>query len=159
ARHADAVIAAMLPASRPIARRVLVGLVDASGRRVRRTEAELTGGGAEAHAVVDALVRGRLLVAHDAEDGSAFELAHEVLIHGWGTLPRWREETAEGRAVRERLVAAAAEWERLGRPADAVWGPRRLLEAEALPEAELTPSQAAFLGASRRAERIRRWRR
>ena len=156
AGHADSVLAGLPPAQRAAARRVLIRLVTAAGTRSRRGDAELGAADPAVRSALDALVRGRLLVAHDSEDGSGYELAHEVLVQGWGTLRRWLAEDAQGRAQRERVAAAAKEWEQLGRPSDALWSARRLAETEALDE--LAPAEQAFLTASRRAERRRRWR-
>src|SRR5439155_18453545 len=89
ARHADGVVAGLRMGERAAARRVLLRLVNLEGTRVRRAERELTGGDAAAAAALDALVRGRLVVAHDGSDGSVFELAHEVLLRGWDTLRGW----------------------------------------------------------------------
>ncbi|WP_437874494.1 nSTAND1 domain-containing NTPase [Sorangium sp. So ce513] len=206
ARHADAVLAALSPAQRDEARRLLVALVHPDGTRTRRTDAELLGDGALApapgggptapdggtptpgggptappggppapggdggppgaraagRAALDALVRGRLLVAREAEAGeqSAYELAHEALVHGWDTLRGWLSGDAERRAVAHRLERAAAEWDRLGRAAEALWSERQLGEARAVDPTALGPREAAFLSASRRAalrRRLGRW--
>lgn len=163
-RHADGVLARVPPPHRAAFRAILLALVTAEGTRVRRGEAELLGacrGLPGARAALDALVRGRLLVAHEGEDGegSTFELAHEALLSGWGTLRGWLGHDAEGRAQRERLERAAAEWDRAGRPADALWSRRRLAEVTAVEERSLAEREAAFLAASRRADRRRRTRR
>ena len=157
ARHADSVLAALLPAQAAAARRVLTKLVTPSGTRARRGEAELVAGDPAAAAALDALVRGRLLVAHEADDGSAYELSHEVLLRGWGTLRGWLVEDADQRLLADRIHAAAAEWERLRRGADALWGTRQLGEAIRIREAELRPIDREFLAASRRKVNRRRW--
>ncbi|WP_433926463.1 SUMF1/EgtB/PvdO family nonheme iron enzyme [Sorangium cellulosum] len=177
ARHADAVLAALSPAQRDEARRLLAALVSPDGTRARRTDGELLAGGplsdgrggagpprgqAARRAALDALVRGRLLVALEAEAGeqSAYELAHEALLHGWDTLRGWLSGDAERRAVAHRLERAAAEWDRLGRAPEALWSERQLVEARAVDPAALGPRDAAFLSASRRAalrRRLGRW--
>ncbi|MBI5481631.1 MAG: SUMF1/EgtB/PvdO family nonheme iron enzyme, partial [Deltaproteobacteria bacterium] len=155
ARHADGVIAGLAPAQREAPRRVLLRLVTADGTRVRRAATELDDADPDVRPVLDALVRGRLVVAREGEEGAVYEIAHEALIEGWPTLRRWLDADAGTRAVRERLGAAAAEWERLGRRRDALWGPRQLAEVAALPVAELPPREAAFLVAARGAVRWR----
>jgi hypothetical protein len=157
ALHADAVLAALPPAQAAAARRILTKLVTPAGTRARRGEAELTGGDAAAVAALDALVRGRLLVAHEADDGSAYELSHEVLLRGWGTLRGWLVEDADQRLLADRVHVAATEWERLHRGADALWGARQLADAVRVREAELRPIDRAFLAASRRKVSRRRW--
>ncbi|HWM88938.1 MAG TPA: serine/threonine-protein kinase, partial [Kofleriaceae bacterium] len=102
-RHADQVVGGLPPAQATAAQRILTRLVTAEGTRARRSEAELTGGEASGRASLDALVRGRLLVAHEADEGSAYELAHDVLVRGWATLRRWLIEDADQHLVRERV--------------------------------------------------------
>ncbi|HET9450965.1 MAG TPA: serine/threonine-protein kinase, partial [Aggregicoccus sp.] len=165
ARHADGVLERLLPAQRAAARRALLSLVTLEGTRARRTEAELTGEDVHARSALAALVRGRLLVASEASGGSAFEVAHEALIRSWPTLQRWLEEDAESRVVRERLAQAAAEWERLGRKREALWGARQLQELQPLGDAEelarLPTREQGFIAAShaglRRRRRLRLW--
>lgn len=156
-RHADAVVEALPPAQAAAAQRMLIRLVTAEGTRARRSEAELTAGDPSARAALDALVRGRLLVAHEADEGSAYELGHEVLVRDWGTLRRWLIENADQHLVRERVEQAAAEWERLNRGRDALWGARQLDEVSRVRLADLGDSERAFLDRSRRALVRQRW--
>jgi len=158
ARHGDAVIAAMPSIDRAHARRVMLRLVTSLGTRVTRSEAELSVSEGTKGAVT-ALVNGRLLVVHDGEAGATYELAHEVLVRGWGTLRDWLDADAEERARRERLAEACTEWQRLGRRPDATWRGPRLVEALALDQANLIPLERAFVAASVGATRSRKWRR
>jgi serine/threonine protein kinase/formylglycine-generating enzyme required for sulfatase activity len=157
ARHADGVLAGLLPNQRTAARRILMRLVTAEGARTRRTEEELVVGDAAASAALEALVRGRLLAAREVEGATAYEIAHEALLHGWTTLREWLDAQAESRAVRQRLEAAAAEWDRLGRAREALWSARQLGEATSVRVDELKPVEAEFLRASRRAVRTARF--
>src|SRR5262249_28943358 len=77
ARHADAALDGMLPGQRERARAMLLRLVTPDRTRARRTAEELGD-----RAVLDTLVRSRLLVAR-GEQPPTFELAHEQLIDGW----------------------------------------------------------------------------
>jgi formylglycine-generating enzyme required for sulfatase activity len=167
ARHADAVIAALGSAEQAAARSILVRLVTAEGTRARRTPGELVRGLGDpvAGPALEALIRGRLVVAREVVNndrgslpnstaGIAYEVAHEALIRGWGTLRRWLEEDSEERRVRARIEAAAAEWARLGRASEALWSERQLAEAVRIPAEVLGPEERDFLAASRR--RIRR---
>jgi len=149
ARHADLVIAGLSPEQRVRARRVLMALVTLEGTRARRTEEELGGNRSSVHEVLEVLVKGRLLVARDTAEGPAYEVAHEALIKGWGTLRQWLEEYAESRAVRQRLEQATAEWRRLGRSREALWGGRQLAEVELLEAADIGPREREFLSACR----------
>jgi eukaryotic-like serine/threonine-protein kinase len=157
AKHADALLATLGPNLGAEARRLLVRLVTLDDTRVRRTGAELDADRPATRAALDALVRGRLVVAHEGEAGGAFELAHEVLIREWGALRRWLHEDADKRAVRERLTVVAVDWVRAGRPADALWSARQLREAAALGPDDLGERGAEFLRASARAGRRRLW--
>jgi formylglycine-generating enzyme required for sulfatase activity len=154
ARHADGVLAALLPEVREAARRILLALVTADGMRSRRTHDELERGEPVARAALEALVRGRLVVARE----DAYEIAHEALVARWDTLRSWLSQDAERRAIAQRLERAAAEWERLGRTREALWGKRQLDECARI-KLQPDPREHAFLLASRRAQRRRRgWR-
>jgi len=153
ARHADHVISRLQPEQRVAARRILMNLVTLEGTRARRSEEELSREGATAKAALESLTRGRLLVARDTPEGPAYEVAHEALMKGWGTLRRWLEEHAEARAAKHRLETAAAEWLRLGRTRDVLWGAQQLIEMQILEPADIGPREAQFLDASRRALR------
>lgn len=154
-RHADGVLARLGPDARLGARRVLMRLVTLDGTRARRPDAELVQDASERTAL-DALVAGRLVVASEAEGGAVFELAHEALVRGWATLAGWLADSAEQRALEQRLAQAAADWERLGRARDALWGARQLEEVKALDEARVRDPERAFLATSRRAALRRR---
>jgi len=157
ARHADAVLSALPPSGRAVARRILARLVTTVGTRARRRADELVLDDA-GRTVLEALVRGRLLVIHDAAgDALYYELAHEVLVTGWATLREWLELDGEQRAQRERLGAAASEWHRLGRRSEATWRGRQLASARELDRTTLTPRERDFVRASIRADRRRRW--
>jgi formylglycine-generating enzyme required for sulfatase activity len=159
-RHADGVIAALSAPERAAARRILLALVAAEGVSAGRTESELGGDDARtaraARAAVDALIAGRLVVARATPDGVIYDLAHERLATSWSTLRDWLDEGVGRRAVRERLVRAAAEWQRLGGAAAGLWRDRRIDEARQLPDDELGPTERAFVAASRTSRRRRR---
>jgi formylglycine-generating enzyme required for sulfatase activity/cell division protein FtsB len=163
ARHADGVVARLRPEQRPRARELLLQLVTPEGTRARRTEAELLAGPQDTagRAVLEGLVQGRLLLASEAEGGEGrYELAHESLLTGWDTLRGWLGHGEQRRAARQRLERAATEWERLGRPAELLYGDRLLAEAAELGPESLKAREADFLlrsrGAARR-RRVRRW--
>lgn len=155
ARHADLVIAGLSPEQRVRARRVLMALVTLEGTRARRTEEELGGSRSSVHEVLEVMVKGRLLVARDTAEGPAYEVAHEALIKGWSTLRQWLEEYAESRAVRQRLEQATAEWRRLSRSREALWGTRQLAEVELLEAGDIGPREREFLTACRQHARRR----
>ncbi len=153
ARYADGVIEQLLPDQQVAARRLLTRLITVDGTRAHRTESELPNQEPAARAALEALVRARLVVARKSEEGSTFDIAHEALVTGWATLARWLAEAAESRQLQARLEQAAAEWERLGRPREALWSSRRLAEVQGLHPATLSERESAFLEASHRTVR------
>jgi formylglycine-generating enzyme required for sulfatase activity len=157
-RHADDVLHGMIPPDRVRARRLLLRLVTAMGTRVRRPEHELALDDS-VPAVLNDLVRGRLVVVHDGDSEPVYEIAHECLITGWPALQNWLDADAAGRATRERLAGAVAEWVRLGRRGDATWQGTRLDEAADLDPDSLSPDERAFVAASHRVARRQIWRR
>jgi serine/threonine protein kinase/formylglycine-generating enzyme required for sulfatase activity len=161
ARHADTVFHGLLPAERAAARRMLVRLVTVEGTRARLGEDQLSGKDPVARRALDALVRGRLVTAEEANGESIYSLAHEALLRGWSTLRGWLVDDSERRLLLERLGRAATDWERLGRVHGALWSAPELAEAEAveLAERDLPPREGAFLAASRKAVRFARWQR
>ena len=110
---------------------------------------------AEALAALEVLVRGRILVANDAQ-GGAYEIAHETLLTSWSTLQGWLQRGAADHVALARVEQAAAAWDRMGRPRDLLWGRRQLAEARALDRDRLAPREAAFLAAAGTAIRGRR---
>ncbi len=153
ARHADGVLAALPPAERAEAMRLLGALLTAEGTRARRADRELVlAGGGPARAALDALVRGRLLVATeaDAPTETAYEIAHEALVDGWSTLRGLVSQDAGRRWAEERVARAAREWERLHHAREALWGERQLAETRAAGPG-LGELERAFLARSRRA--------
>jgi eukaryotic-like serine/threonine-protein kinase len=154
--HADRLIERLGPSRRAAVQRILVGLVTTEGTRIKRTAAELDVS-PDAQAALEALVRGRLVIAREGErDGPAtYELAHDVLMSAWGTLRAWMSGDVERRAARERVERAARDWDRLGRSLDALWSRRQLDELAGVDPAGLDPRTVEFAEASRRAVRRR----
>jgi eukaryotic-like serine/threonine-protein kinase len=163
ARHADGVLAQLGPRHLPLARVLLTALVTEEGTRARRTAAELRVVGAgegdpdAIAAVLEALVQGRLVTVEDGGDEASYQIAHDYLVDGWDTLRGWRGHDVERSVARQRLVRAAAEWERLGRPVDSLWTGRQLAEVAELAPRTLGTVEAAFLAQSRRTARRRRY--
>ena len=157
ARHADEVLLALSPSDRQVAREVLLRLVTVDDTRTRRTNEELRAVAPSAPQVVEALVRGRLLVASETAEGATYEIAHEALVRGWTTLSHWLAEEAELRAARHRLESAAAEWQRLGKTRELLFTARQLDELDPRVLHGLAPRETVFLEQSRRARRVTRW--
>ncbi len=157
-RHADRLLNGLGAGERDATRRILLRLVTAEGTRARRKETELLTGGPEREVerrALEVLVRGRVVVANDAQDG-AYEIAHEALLSSWSTLQDWLARGAADHAARTRVEQAAAVWDRMGRPRDLLWRKRQLAEVKGLDRDSLAPREAAFLTAARRAIRRKR---
>jgi serine/threonine protein kinase/formylglycine-generating enzyme required for sulfatase activity len=173
ARHADGVLAALRPGQRTRAQAILAKLVTVEGTRAHRSEAELglhnadeaavdtdqRAADSDQRAALEALIRGRLVVARESNEGTVHELAHEALIKGWPALRGWLDGAAESRAVKQRLERAVSEWQRLARRDDALWTERQLSELSVVDANELGAAERAFVSASRRALRRVRLRR
>ena len=159
-RHADGVLARLSPTEAAVARRLLLQLVTGEGTRIERGEDELAEAQeGDSRAVLRVLVEGRLLHTRTAGGQPRYEIAHESLIESWGTLRDWLDDDIGHRVVRKRVEAASAEWERLRRASEALWGQRQLDEASHLEPSTLGSRERAFLHASRRAVNRKRWRR
>ena len=158
-RHADRILTGLGAQQRDAARRLLLRLVTAEGTRTRRSKAELLAEAppgsptrerdAECEAL-EVLVRGRVLVANDAQ-GGAYEIAHEALLTSWSTLLDWLHLGAADRAIRERIEQATAAWERASHAGDLLWGSRQLAATRSIDRVSLASHEAAFLAASGRA--------
>ncbi len=153
-RHADGVIAALDPAGRAAARRLLTALVSADGTTAVRGGDDLALTAPGARAALAALIDGRLVVARDGVAGASYALAHDAMIVHWATLAGWLADDVGLRARRQRLAAATAEWERLGRRRDGLLTRRQL--AESVDLEALAAREQALIVASRRALRRRR---
>ncbi len=160
AAHADGALGRLGPRLVAEARRILLSLVTVERTRARREEADLVGTSAEARAALGALLDARLVVASAGDETTAYEIAHEVLVSGWPALRGWLDEETAAREVLERLQRGVAEWERLGRAAEALWSARQLGELSVLEGRPLPPEAAGFVAESRaavRGARVRRW--
>ncbi|MEZ4382362.1 MAG: SUMF1/EgtB/PvdO family nonheme iron enzyme [Nannocystaceae bacterium] len=145
ARHADGVIASLLPNQRSAARRLLMRLVTLDNTRASLTEDELVANDEASKAALDALVRGRLLVVKEAGDRMVYEIAHEALVGGWTQLAGWLEDEKEARAILHRLEQAAAEWERLGKGREGLWSASQVAESAVLERSSLREREREFL--------------
>lgn len=158
AQTAEAVFQQRLtPAQRPIARIIFLQLTELGAtsespdtrRRVpfselitRATDAAML------EAVLHILAEARLVTVAQED----VEVAHEALIREWPTLRGWLDENRKGLLRQRALTEDAAEWERLGRDAGALYRGARLRQmlewAERFPE-PISAREADFLQASR----------
>jgi WD40 repeat protein/class 3 adenylate cyclase len=135
------------------ARRLLLRLVALGDdgvvvkRRVHRSELDLETD-AVAAAVVERLTADRLLTAHDA----SIEVAHEALLREWPRFQEWLAEDAQGRELRDHLVASAKRWDASGRDEAELYRGARLAATSdwaAGRERELNALERSFLAESR----------
>ncbi|MCX4246230.1 protein kinase [Paraliomyxa miuraensis] len=152
ARHAEGLMASLLPTQRIAAKALLLRLVTIDDTRASLTFEELVSeGDDDSRLALEALVRGRLLVVREDDQGIVYEIAHEALIRDWHNLRRWLDEAAGIRELRHRLEVAATDWDRLGRPRTGLWSTAQLDEAAALDRGSIRPRELEFIAASQRA--------
>jgi serine/threonine protein kinase len=150
ARHAEEVILSMTAVNRAASRRILTRLVGPEGKPIARFEQELLSDELSTWAALDGLVKGRLLVASESAQGTAYEIAHEALIQRWETLRRWLAEQAETRVLRSQIAEAARAWERQGRAREALWSAEQLVALRDVEPDDMDPGDLAFIEASKR---------
>ncbi|HVE87174.1 MAG TPA: protein kinase, partial [Myxococcales bacterium] len=155
-RYADNVVARLDGPQQEAARRLLIRLVTAEDTRGERTEDELEVGSPGARVALRALVDGRLLQARAAAGRVSYQIAHDALIQRWPLLRNWLDDDIGHRAVRQRLEAASAEWNRLRRPPELLWQGRQLEEVRPLDRSTQGPLERTFLEESTRRVRRRR---
>jgi serine/threonine protein kinase/formylglycine-generating enzyme required for sulfatase activity len=159
ARHADQVLSLLLPAQLAAARKILTKLVTTEGTRSRQAHDALAELDPQAQTALEALVRGRLVVACASEQGTEYEIAHEALINGWRRLRDWLRSRADEHVVLERLARAAGEWERL-KDEEVLYSEKQLAEIDRVDPSTLRSRERAFLDASEkriRGKRAKRW--
>jgi DNA-binding SARP family transcriptional activator len=150
ARAADGVVDGLPPAGRRAARDLFLRLVlgsDTSGPIRQRVPRDALAADPTSEAVLDALVRTRLVIA----DQDTVEVAHEAICRAWPRLQAWLDEDREGVRLHRHLSQAAQEWERSGRePAELYRGPRLVaaLDWTARDDVDLNGTERAFLAAS-----------
>ena len=96
------------------------------------------------------LIKARLVRVSDEQ----VEVAHEALVRNWPRLVEWLEEDRAALRQRQRLTAAAEQWQRLDRDPAAVW--RGKLLDEARHYADLTQLEMDFILVGRAADRAER---
>ena len=128
---------------------------DDTRRRVRRTELEQLGIGADdLQAVLDEYGRHRLLT-FDRDPTSrtpTVEVAHESLLTEWERFAGWVDDAREDLLTRRRLESAAHEWMSSGSDPSFLYGGGRLELAESWAASsgfELTDDERRFLATSR----------
>lgn len=152
-QHADAVFEELVPARKRIARELLVRLVSDEGLRTAVAVDRLTGGDPERSAVLDHLVRARLVALADGAETVLATLAHEVLTKNWARLAQWLTEQTETRLLRERLSVAARNWTKLDEDASTLWSGSLLQQAREVSTDALNPVEQRFVRESVRRQR------
>ncbi|MCC6647134.1 MAG: protein kinase [Polyangiaceae bacterium] len=158
ARHGDALFEAMSERERAAAEHILVWLVSHAGTRVRvdaKSLVDPAAVGPGAPAALAKLLAARLVV----ESGGKVEIVHESLATKWPRLSALLQVSGEDRAYRDRVSAAAREWEGQGRPEGMLWSgdlAERLFRWVEDTAAPLGQSELAFYEAVRRRRDRRR---
>lgn len=150
-QHADSVLDSLGPEQRSAAEQILPRLVSAEGTRLRVAVSELTDPASVGPAGKAALAKlmGAKLVL---EQGGEAELIHESLVKSWPTLGELLRASGEDRAIQQRVVDAARQWEAQERPDGALWDGEqatRLLAWFASTEVPLGQLELSFVEAVR----------
>jgi WD40 repeat protein len=159
ARSADEFYNRLIPEEQNTMRRILLKMVrpgeglEVTGNRVPRAVLYQK---AEANdridRVLERLIQSRLVRVSEGDIAAdeQVEIAHEALVRNWPRLVEWLEEERATMRQRQRLTAAADEWQRLGREVSVLW--RGVLLAEARHYDDLNQLQTEFVEAGYRAE-------
>ena len=152
-RHADQTLAALEPAEREAARRILVQLIKpGEGTEDTRRVAYRDEFDAFDWAVVQQLADARLVTTdRNALESETVEIAHEALIRNWRQLRAWMDANRAFRVWQERLRGNANHWLATGQDAGALLRDLPLAEAEqwlAKRGQDLSATERAFVRAS-----------
>ena len=133
--HADGVLAGLSSEHLRTARELLLRLVTSERtRRLLSRSQALDGLGAAGDEVLARLTQARLIsVRRSSRDEGAetsLELVHESLIHAWGRLARWIDESREQISFLTDVGQAAEAWQRRGERSE------ELLRGQALRDAQ-----------------------
>jgi WD40 repeat protein len=161
ARSAEATFNQLAPGAQHLARSIFLQLValdgDSTRRRVPVTELTDTGADpATGMAIVNAFVEARMLTS----ERDHITITHEALLRAWPRLHQWMSEDREGSLVRQRLHADATNWNKNGRPSDALYRGVRLESARPwvndAASASTSPLAKRFVAASVNLDRRRK---
>ncbi|WP_428268364.1 protein kinase domain-containing protein [Haliangium sp.] len=168
ASHADAVVDALAPSARHLARTLLLRLVTPERTRavVPVSELhELARDPADVQRLVDHLVHARLLTIQSEGAGghASVEIVHESLIQRWPLLDRWLDENQDDAAFLDQLRNAAKQWQAKGHRDGLLWRGEAMEEARRwrrryrgeLPELQRAYLDAVFALANRATRRRR----
>jgi hypothetical protein len=174
ASHADDILAGLALPDQRLVRAIFERLVTPERTRAISSVEDLCQISRDpdsARALVDRLVRARLLAVHDQTDRQSdrqtdsdgprergdepmvepmVEIVHESLIEGWPTLRRWLDEDDERAAFLAQLRVAAKQWEARGRPPGLLWRGEAMIEARHWHprlQGELSGRERAYLDA------------
>ncbi|NOT89369.1 MAG: AAA family ATPase [Lysobacter sp.] len=114
-----------------------------------------------ARTLAETFVRARLFIAELSDGHAGFRVAHEALLRQWPRARDWTQDNRRLLQAKARMRRAAARWVEEGRIADQLLNPGRPLQesleaASRLPD-DLGPDEHAFLQASARLYRRKRW--
>ena len=129
ASTAEELFASFSPADQGRARDLLLRLVsvDLDGQRLSRAIPTATLAETGTVEVCEQMVRQRLLViTADNKNGPCVQLAHYALMDAWPRFGRWIGEASSVLDLRQRLSAAAQEWEESGRDRSGLLGEQSL---------------------------------
>ena len=157
-RHADGAVDAMPASDRRLVRIAFRRLLANDGTRcvIGRDDLIASLDHPSAAEVVERMLAARLIVSRDEGTGDGIEVVHEALATTWPRLAEWRREDEAATRLHRRLANAARDWHERGRPHGLLWRDEALADVHRAPELGLTPIEAAFAVASKRAARATR---
>ncbi|WP_216209898.1 WD40 repeat domain-containing protein [Amycolatopsis aidingensis] len=160
AATAERAWADLSPAAQAAARPLLLRLVhvgeDTQDTRRRATRADLVehaGNRAAAEAVLEALVKARLVTL----DSDSAEISHEALLHAWPRLREWIDQDRAGNVARQRLETDALAWAEQDRDSSLLYRGNRLETARQAARRGSTGLAREFLDTSNRHARRSAW--
>ncbi|NEA99890.1 AAA family ATPase [Streptomyces sp. SID13726] len=107
-----------------------LGTVGSDGQLYRRAVSTATIAAMGATDLSEQLLQRRLLVTTYEARHPCVRLAHHALVDAWPTFRQWIEAAGSALQLRQRLAAAAEDWESSGHPVEALLGERSLAVVE-----------------------------
>ena len=114
--EAEAVYAGLTEQQKPLARRLLLALIQLDGDRVLRGRLPLEDLSEEMSPVVDAFLGSRLFTLY----GGSVAVSHDALLSRWQRLRGWIDEERTSLLIARRIQMAAQVWEEGGSQDDAL---------------------------------------
>ena len=138
--------------------------IDDEGKAVRR-QARWQDLSSSVHTLLEKFVQGRLLKSSGDDQNRLLEVSHETIFTAWPLLQKWIEESRDQLREKQKIEAAAQEWQSSGQKTDYLLSKKRLKEAKDFQKEEkekypLSQLATDFVNTSikyQRREKIKAW--